>query len=231
MEYTITIARQRPGGEKYRQTINYESDTDKSIAMVLTEINSRKLYMTDKQATPIKWECSCLQKKCGACAMVINGRPCLACDRRLSQWCGNVIEIKPLGKFPVIEDLVVDRSVMQEELKAVKAWLDSSSRADGGEVCYEASRCLQCGICLEVCPNFAPGDSFFGMSAAMPLTRLLRQMDDAQRAEVSKLYSRHIYEGCGKSLACRDICPAGIDIEDMLINSNALAVWKRIRKK
>ena len=44
-------------------------------------------------------------------------------------------------------------------------------------------------------------------------------------------YNEHIYKGCGKSLACKDICPAGIDMDKLLSKSNAVAVWKRLMKK
>ena len=95
---------------------------------------------------------------------------------------------------------------------------------------YEASRCLQCGCCLEVCPNFDPEGTFFGMAAAVPVTRLLAELPASQREELSRLYREHVFEGCGKSLACRNVCPAGIDIDRMLVNSNAAAVWKRFLK-
>ena len=40
-------------------------------------------------------------------------------------------------------------------------------------------------------------------------------------------YRASYYEGCGKSLACQDICPAGIPVEELLVRSNAAAIWKR----
>ena len=44
-------------------------------------------------------------------------------------------------------------------------------------------------------------------------------------------YKKHIYEGCGKSLACRNICPANIDMDRLLVNSNAITLWKHLFKK
>ena len=98
------------------------------------------------------------------------------------------------------------------------------------ELAYQGSECIQCGCCLEVCPNFYPGGSFFGM-ASVPLTmRLLSETDRKLYMDNAKLYRKHIYSGCGKSLACKDICPRKIDTEKLLVNLNALAVWKRKKK-
>jgi succinate dehydrogenase / fumarate reductase iron-sulfur subunit len=137
--------------------------------------------------------------------------------------------LEPLKKFPVIEDLIVDRSIMFENLKRLKIWLEEKIKNDGAEDAYDASRCLQCGCCLEVCPNFAAGGKFAGMSAGVPAARLLSECSDAQKREISDMYKRNIYAGCGKSLSCHGICPAGIDIEHLLVKSNAIAVWKRHR--
>ena len=49
--------------------------------------------------------------------------------------------------------------------------------------------------------------------------------------EIAKLYARHTFAGCGKSLACKDICPKGIDTEKLLVNANAMAAWKRRKGK
>ncbi|MBQ4465152.1 MAG: 4Fe-4S dicluster domain-containing protein, partial [Oscillospiraceae bacterium] len=176
-----------------------------------------------------RWECSCLQKKCGACAMVINGKPCLACDAKLGDvQKRNVIRIEPLRKFPVVCDLVVDRSILFENLKTLTVWLEEATiaKGEGASLAYEASRCLQCGCCLEICPNFAAGGRFYGMAGFAPTARLISELPPGQQRSLRKLYRKHIYEGCGKSLACRNVCPAGLDIDRLLVNSNAAAIWK-----
>lgn len=216
------------GHEHYRQVIPFETDDENAtVASALTAINNAGNYV-DSQQRPvgqIRWECSCLQKKCGACAMVINSLPRLACDTRLAD-CKGKITIEPLRKFPVIEDLIVDRSAMLGQLRDMQLWLEENAPLDEKScgTAYEASRCLQCGCCLEVCPNFAVGLPFFGMSAAVPASRIIAE---SRKKEFLRQYKKHVYEGCGKSLACRNICPAGIDIEGLLVSSNAAAIWKR----
>ena len=218
----------------YRQSFHYETaDETETVATALMKLcdASDLRDLSGEPARPILWECSCLQKKCGACAMVIDGIPRLACDVKLAD-CKETIRLEPLRKFPVVADLTVDRTVMQDNLRAIRLWLtdQAAMRDKAMDTAYEASRCLQCGCCLEVCPNFYAGGSFTGMASAIPFSRLLAELPVSQRKEAAKLYTGRFYNGCGKSLACRNICPAGIDVDDLLVNSNAIAVWKRFGK-
>lgn len=229
----LEILRKKRWDERpHIESFSYETDDGtETVATALTRLNER--IAADKSASGlIRWDCSCLQKKCGACAMLINGKPGLACDARLSAYPGR-IRLEPLKKFPVIEDLVVDRSVMLRNLERLKVWLESEADAsECQKTAYEASRCLQCGCCLEVCPNFMAEGDFAGMAAAIPASRLIAEQggDKEKGAGLRRQYGKYIYEGCGKSLACKNICPAGIDTESMLVNSNAVAVWKRLRR-
>ena len=217
MNKTLRILRRKSEyDEPYWQEFKYE--TDDESATVATAL----------MTLPVTWEHSCLQKKCGACAMVINKVPRLACDTRLAGLKGDTVTIEPLKKFPVMEDLLTDRGNMMERLEELKVWFeDGADAARGREMAFEASKCLQCGLCLEVCPNFHTKGKFGGMAAMAPLSRLISKMPDHQRKEIGRRYKKAVYDGCGKSLACRDICPAGIDIEGLLVRSNAAAIWKR----
>jgi succinate dehydrogenase / fumarate reductase iron-sulfur subunit len=225
MNYQLQIKRQKEKDSiSYWQTINYtcEEDEQETVATVLTSLANG--------SDPIAWECSCLQKKCGSCAMVIDGRPQLACNFFLKNHRGKrPIVIEPLRKFPVVRDLIVDRSIMRENLKKIQAWMASEAIVPSEkqrERMYDASRCLQCGCCLEVCPNFCAGDDFLGTAGAVPVSRILQAGENESIKDQKKSYKEHFYKGCGKSLACRDICPAKIDIDQTLSSTNALAVWK-----
>lgn len=219
----------------YIQTFQYEPEGPAdTVATALTRLNAREPLEDEKgkSADPIRWECSCLQKKCGACAMVINGIPKLACNAPIREY-KRVIRLEPLRKFPVIADLIVDRTAMMRNLSQMRIWLSEKAALNEKtvDVGYEGSRCLQCGLCLEVCPNFDPEGKFAGMAAAIPMTRLLAEMAPSERQDAAKIYRSRVFEGCGKSLACRDVCPAGIEIDELLARSNAAAVWNRwIRK-
>ena len=237
MRVRLDIKRQRDAqSAPYLQSILYESgDENVTLASALGDIDAGGFKDTDgREVEPIIREQSCLQKKCGACAVVVDGRPALACGTRLRDFeRKGYVSVGPLRKFPVIADLLVDRSVIFSQLTQLGIWAENALPCpeNTDDIAYEASRCLQCGCCLEVCPNFCPGEKFFGMSAAAAASRLLEQLPPSERRELEKTYSRHFYSGCGKSLACRDICPAGIDTESLMVNSNAAAVWKFLGRR
>ncbi len=237
MVYTLTIYRRERGTpEGYWQSFEYRAKTDgDTVATALSDLDRRE-NLVDIQGNParrITWEKSCLQKKCGACAMVIEGRPGLACAARLSDYGKQEIRVEPLRKFPLIEDLMVDRSILMANLRTMKLWLTRDAELSDGdqELAFMASECIQCGCCLEICPNFYAGGGFFGMAAIPITTRLLTELPAEAYREIAKEYSKHEFSGCGKSLACMDICPRKIDTEKLLAKANALALWKRKKKK
>ena len=231
MKITVRIKRQNSfEAEAFYQTILCDCDAETNIATLLREINAEEVLDIDGiPVGEIAWECSCLQKKCGACAMRINGMPRLACDTKIGDLKSKTVTLEPLKKFPVVRDLIVDRSVLRENLIALHNWLESEATKSRKTVdlAYDASRCIQCGCCLEVCPNFTAGESFFGAAAFVPASRILSQLPNGKKNDLVQEYGKHIYNGCGKSLSCHDICPVGIDVEHKLSNSNAVAVWKR----
>ena len=231
MKYLLEIWRQKDKDtEGSYRTYLYETESvSVTAAAALSELNERKV-LTDTEGNAsekIRWECSCLQKKCGACAMLIDGKPRLACDARLSESKKERIRLEPLRKFPIIADLTVNREVIFDELKQMQLWSASDIYTDdrNNSIMYEASRCLECGCCLEVCPNFVPGGDFYGMSAMVPASRLIAVMKGKSGKQFRREYGRVITDGCGKSLACRNICPAGIDIEGLMARSNAAVLW------
>lgn len=235
MKKILEILRRPRGGEAYLQSFPYElREPADTVATALTALNEEigGPESDGRPARPIRWECACLQKRCGACAMLIDGRPALACAVKLRER-GERIRLAPLRKFPVVEDLLVDRSLMFRNLREIRLWLEHEAVQDEEalEQNHEASRCLQCGCCLEVCPSFAPGEDFLGMAAALPLARILREAAPEELREKARSYEKHVYAGCAKSLACRDICPAKLPVEELLIRSNALAVWKFFLKR
>ena len=226
------LRRECADSEAYWEDFSYEGDDEAAtVATALSSLHAgcRIGKAAERPFRPVAWEHSCLQKRCGACAMVINGIPRLACDTPLSSLRGDTVKLEPLKKFPVIEDLLVDRSAMMEKLKQLSVWLKAEAEEGSEDMAFEASRCLQCGLCLEVCPNYSTSERFGGMAAMAPLSRLIARLPKEQRKEIAKNYQAGVYSGCGKSLACRDICPAQLRIEDLLVRSSAAAVWKRWR--
>ena len=82
----VKILRQRsPSSEPYWETFEYDGPRENSVAGVLDHINYNDDIINAEgvRSTRIGWDCSCLQGVCGACAMVINNIPALACETLL----------------------------------------------------------------------------------------------------------------------------------------------------
>lgn len=210
----VKIQRQKaPFLEPYWETFEYDGPEDTSIAGLLDYLNYHDdIVNADGERTSrIGWECSCLQGVCGGCAMVINGRPALACETFLRDLKGKAVTIQPLQKFPTIADLVVDRTSIQENLTQTNMYIEEYNPAAGEdhEHQYAAAKCLKCGLCLEVCPNYVNGKTFFGAVFANDCYLVTARNHEKAR-EVRTLYAEHFAGACSKSLSCMDVCPMQI---------------------
>ena len=231
MKKILCIKRQENSESRpYREEYEIDpGDSNVTIAAALRLLSEENRIYAERDIPyrALVWECSCLQRKCGACAMVVDNVPCLACGRRVGDSRGERIVIEPLRKFPLICDLMVDRSIMDEMLYEHEVWLKGRAKEKNDDIAFEASKCIKCGLCLEICPNWNLEGSFGGMAAMTSFARLMAKEPEEQLRERASHYKTAVYNGCGKSLACRDICPASVDIEKLLVKSNAAAIWKR----
>ena len=229
------LRQQSPDADKYWETFDADVSGEMSVAGLLDYLNYRD-DIVDEHGNPttrIIWECSCLQGVCGACAMVINGMPALACETFIKNLKGDIITIRPLQKFPVIRDLMVDRSLIQENLKKADVCIEKY-RPDAGGISgqtaemqkpvssrkkrkaekaheheYTAAKCLKCGLCLEVCPNYVNGQNFYGAIFANDCYLVAARNKD-KSDKIRKIYREHFGRGCSKALSCMDVCPMRI---------------------
>ena len=209
----IRVLRKRPTeNTQYWEEFIYEGPSDISVAGMLDDLNYKDdiVNAAGEHVPRIAWECSCLQGMCGGCAMVINGRPALACETFLRD-LGEEITIRPLSKFPVINDLVIDRGIIHENALKVNDYIKEyrPSPAKEYDHQYAAAKCLKCGLCLEVCPNYLRGERFYGALFANDCY-LIATRSDVYNKDIIKDYDRHFAAGCSKSLACMDVCPMKI---------------------
>lgn len=210
----VKILRQvTPVSEPYWESFNYNGPSDITVAGLLDHLNYNDDIVNDKgeSTTRIGWECSCLQGVCGSCAMVINGIPALACEAFVRDLKGKEITIRPLRKFPVIHDLVTDRSSIHENLKKTNIFIGEWQQSEDTdhEHQYAAAKCLKCGLCLEVCPNYVNGQTFYGAVFANDCY-LVSSRNRSKTDEMRKVYGEHFGGGCSKSLSCADVCPMKI---------------------
>ena len=207
-------------GDEYR-LFDYEGDLNIPVTTLLDSLDC-----------PIEYSCSCLQGLCGACAMVINSQPQLACKTFLSDDLMvekyGVITIEPLSKFPVIKDLKVDRSVLHDAMIDCGQWLESDAKINSkySEFEYEMSKCIMCGCCLEACPNYTAGD-FAGAPIAVSSSKIVLQEGDGEHLkEIKDKYKKRFYPHCLKTLACEDVCPMEIPTQRAISLMNRKSVWR-----
>ncbi len=170
--FVVRILRQDgPGKSSYweRHRVAYESDMN--VISALQKIAAHAETAQGKSVAPVVWDCNCLEEVCGACTMLVNGRVRQACsalvDRLLEERPGE-IELRPATKFPVIRDLMVDRSRLFQALKKTRSWVNVDGYYDMGpgplqsqtdqEQLYPLSQCMSCGCCLEACPQYTQID-------------------------------------------------------------------------
>jgi len=166
--FRVEVVRQnRPGERPYSEVFSVEYEPDMNVISVLQKIAARPVTVAGKPTTPVAWDCGCLEEVCGACTMVINGQVRQSCSALVDQLLAvepRQIRLEPMGKFPVIRDLVVDRKRIFHNLKRVRAWVEVDGYFSMGpgpnqgqhqqEENYPLSECMSCGCCMEACPQF-----------------------------------------------------------------------------
>ena len=169
---TLKIRRQAdPEAKPYWEEFELPWKAGMNVISAMMEIAANPVTRTGKATAPITYDSNCLEEVCGSCAMLINGRARMACSA-LVEKLDQPIRLEPFSKFPVVRDLAVDRNVIFENLKAVKAWIPVDGTYDLGpgprlsareqEEAYPISRCISCCCCMEACPQFNDKTGFVG---------------------------------------------------------------------
>ena len=220
----VKIKRQQNAeSPSYWQSFAYNGPVHVTVSAILDTLNyTDDLFDTEgNPANKIRWECSCMQAVCGGCAMVINGVPALACNTYADEVKGKELVLEPLSKFPVIADLIVDRSVIYDNLIQAKAYLESiaENHLRGHEQQYSVAKCLKCGLFLEVCHNYRPGGDFFGAVLANE-SYLIASQSSEKKPQIIKEYKAHFGAGCSKALSCQSVCPVQIETLTSILRMN-----------
>jgi succinate dehydrogenase / fumarate reductase iron-sulfur subunit len=194
-----------------------------NVTSVLMEIAANPVTRDRKKTTPVTYDSNCLEEVCGSCAMLINGRARMACSSLIDN-LEKPITLEPFSKFPVIRDLSVDRSVLFENLKKVKAWVPVDGTYDLGagprltmhdqEEAYPLSRCISCCCCMEACPQFTESTGFVG-AATISQVRLFNTHPTGaalKRDRLAALMGDGGIQECGYAQNCVEICPKDIPL-------------------
>ena len=211
---------------------SYEVDnlnTHMSFLEMLDVLNE-KLVAEDKE--PVAFDHDCREGICGMCSMVINGRPhgpmkgTTTCQLHMRHFKnGDTITIEPwrAKAFPVIKDLVVDRSSFDRIIQSGGyVSVNTGSAPDGNaipipksvaEEAFDAAACIGCGACVASCKNASA--SLF-VSAKISQLSLLPQGQPEKNERVKNMVAQMDEEGfghCTNTGACQAECPKEISVE------------------
>jgi len=219
-----------PGQPGYWQDFEVPWQPQMNVISALMEIRKKPATASGHKVTPVVWESVCLEEVCGSCTMLVNGRVRQSCSAMVDHIApnGETIVLAPMTKFPVVRDLVVDRSRMFEDLKRVHAWvnLDGSHALGPGprqapenqEEAYPLSRCMTCGCCLEACPQVSSYSDFVG-PAAISQVRFFNMHPSGKmhaNERLDTVMGAGGVEGCGKAQNCVEVCPKEIPLVDSI---------------
>src|SRR5919204_7076307 len=220
----LKIKRQlAPGERSYWEEFELPWKKGMNVISSLMDIAANPVNRKGNPTTPVTYDSNCLEEVCGSCAMLINGRARMACSALIDK-LEQPVQLEPLSKFPVIRDLAVDRSVLFEDLKRVKAWIPVDGTYDLGagprmmpeeqEVAYPLSRCISCCCCMEACPQFNEHTGFVG-AAAISQVRLFNTHPTGRalkRERLSALMGDGGIHECGYAQNCVEVCPKDIPL-------------------
>ncbi|MEQ8822319.1 MAG: succinate dehydrogenase iron-sulfur subunit [Sumerlaeia bacterium] len=225
---SVRVMRQKgPDDAPYWDEFEVPYQPNMNVISVLMEIRLNPVNSAGKKVTPPSWESGCLECVCGVCSMNINGVPRQACVT-LVDHLEQPIELKPFTKFPVIRDLVVDRTRMFEALKRVKAWvpLDGTYEMGAGprispekqQDMYAYAQCMTCGCCLEACPQYHEDNAFIGAHAIGQAYLFNENPIGAHLKDdrLEELMGPGGVVDCGNAQNCVKVCPKFIPLTDAI---------------
>ena len=212
--------------------VEYQLDDvspDMSFLEMLDVLNEKLIVAGED---PIAFDHDCREGICGMCSLVINGTPhgpekatttCQLHMRKFSD--GEVIDIEPwrAKPFPVIKDLVVDRSAFDKIIEAggyISAPTGSAPDAHAvpvpkpdADAAFVAAECIGCGACVAACPN---GSGMLFTAAKVTHLGLMPQGQPERYSRVVDMVETHDelgFGGCTNTGECTVACPKGIPLE------------------
>ncbi len=171
----------------------------------------------------------CRAAICGSCAMMINGKPRLAC-KTLTKDLPSEITLMPLPVFKLVGDLAVDTGTWFRDLQVrTEAWVHTDKEFDSQALedrmdnetalaIYEPERCIECGCCVASCVTANIREDFIG---AAGINRVARFMVDPRDKRSDAQYFEVVGNedgtfGCVGLMACDDSCPIQVPLESQL---------------
>lgn len=212
----------------------YKLDDVSSHMSFLEMLDILNETLVSKNEEPVVFEHDCREGVCGACGIMINGQAhgpdheTTACQLHMRKFKdGDHIWIEPwrAGSFPVLRDLMVDRSAFDRIMQAggfvsvntgnapeANANMISKENADAS---FDSATCIGCGACVASCKN---ASAMLFVSAKVSQFALLPQGGPERNARVQNMVDQMDQEGfggCTNTNECEAACPAGISVENI----------------
>tara|TARA_B100000686_G_scaffold10205_2_gene10286 strand:- start:3944 stop:4690 length:747 start_codon:yes stop_codon:yes gene_type:complete len=230
MKLTLRVWRQKNTQEKGDfETYEVDNIMQEMSFLEMLDVTNEKLILDGKE--PIAFDYDCREGICGMCSLVINGKAhggnkgTTTCQLHMRFFNdGDTITIEPFRSkaFPVIKDLIVDRSSFDRIIqKGGYISANSGSAPDGNSIlvpkqdsdlAMDAAQCIGCGACVASCPN---GSAMLFVSAKVSHLANLPQGHPERKQRVLKMVAQMDSEGfgnCTNHAECEAACPKEISI-------------------
>jgi len=227
---TVRVWRQ-PHAEAEGQMVDYSVKDVSEHMSFLEMLDVLNEQLTLQGDDPIAFDHDCREGICGTCDLVINGIPhgpqqTTTCQLHMRSFAdGDVIDVEPFRAepFPVIKDLVVNRSAFDRIVQAggyISAPTGTAPDAnavlvpkDNSDHAFDAATCISCGACVAACPN---GSAMLFTAAKVTHLGLLPQGQPERNSRVIGMVAQHDAEGfggCTNIGECTAVCPKGIPFD------------------
>ena len=212
--------------------VRYEAKGISEHASFLEMLDVVNEELTDRGEEPIAFEHDCREGICGSCGVVINGIPhgpqrgAATCQLHMRHYrTGDELWIEPwrARAFPVLKDLIVDRSAFDRIMQAggfITVRTGAASEANltpvpkaSADLAMDAAQCIGCGACVAACPN---ASAMLFVSAKVSHLGLLPQGQPERTARVARMVAQMDAEGfggCTNHAECEAACPKQISID------------------
>lgn len=207
----------------HMETFEVEEADGMTLFIVLNEIR-------EHLDNSLMFDFVCRAGICGSCAMLVNGRPTLAC-RTLTSKLDAHITLAPLPLFELIGDLSINTGKWMRNLNEhLETWihdkeieinhdkLEERMEPELADEIYEIDRCIECGCCVAGCGTIQMRPSFKG---AVGLNKIARYHLDPRDKRSDKEYYELIGDeegvfGCMTLLGCQDVCPKDLPLQSKI---------------
>ena len=248
MNLTLKIWRQTSAQDKGRiHTYEVtEISEDMSFLEMLDILNEQ---LNDLGEEPIAFDSDCREGICGTCSLMINGEPhgpevTTTCQLHMRSFRdGDTITVEPwrAAAFPVLKDLVVDRSALDRIIQSggyISANTGSAPEANSVPVprdnavrAFNVATCIQCGACVAACPN---GSASLFLGSKITHLGELPQGQPERWSRVVDMTAQHDHEGfggCTLTGECATACPKGIPLPSIAaMNKEWLRATRKVRR-